>query len=73
MIEKQMWNSLGKQVKIICVSGRIFEGRVSGWTSAEDNEADEDRAESSIDLRREGVSGLTCLYASEIKSIEILN
>ncbi len=73
MIEKEMWDSLGKQVKITCVSGKIFKGRVSGWTSAADNEADEERPESSIDLQQTGFSGLTCLYASEIKSIEIIN
>ncbi len=72
MIEQEMWDSLGKHAKITCVSGRVFIGKVAGWTSAADNEADEDRPESSIDLRQVGVSGLTCLYASEIKSIEII-
>ncbi len=72
MIKQNMWNSLGKQVKVTCVDGQILEGKVSGWTSAADN-VDDGKEEDSIDLQIKGISGLTCLFESEIKSIKVIN
>lgn len=51
----------GKQVKIIMTDGEIFEGKLSCYISAEDNEPEPE----SISI------GNTELYTNEIKNVEV--
>jgi|GEM_PF-3158946 len=56
----------GEEVKVLCTNGQIRQGILDGYTSAEDNEPDEE----SIDIK-EGNGFLTEIYNSEIVSVEL--
>lgn len=62
----QLWKYTGKEIIVVCKSGRIFTGRCIDYTQALDNEPEID----SIGLNVSGV--IYELYENEIKSIEII-
>lgn len=69
MTERELYNSLGKNVKLICDSNIVIEGFVECFTRSIDN----DNGFASIDIRKLDISShLITIYENEINSIEIL-
>lgn len=61
-----LWEYVGKTIKVNCLSGNIFEGECTDYTQALDNEPEV----ASIGLTTKDESYE--LYENEIKSIEII-
>jgi hypothetical protein len=62
----KLWEYVGKEIKVICNNGKVFEGKCTDYTQALDNEPEID----SIGLKTTGLSYE--LYQNEIKSIEVV-
>ncbi|MDY2632385.1 MAG: hypothetical protein SOV85_13695 [Clostridium sp.] len=62
----ELWKYEGKEIKVVCKSGRIFNGKCIDYTQALDNEPEID----SIGLNVNGISYE--IYENEIKSIELI-
>lgn len=62
----KLWEYVKKDVKVICLNGKIFSGKCTDFTQALDNEPEVD----SIGLNVNGISYE--LYENEIKSIELI-
>lgn len=67
MTERELYDSLGHEVKIICKDGQVFEGFVEGF----DNSIDNAPRDASIDLKIESRFHCIVIYADEIKKIEL--
>lgn len=72
--EKELYNSVGKQIKVTIAHDDIFIGHCTEFTDAYDN----DPEEASITLRdpkKNGklILGLIELFLNEIKTIEVLD
>ena len=68
MTERELYKWLGKNVKIQCIENELFEGYVESFTRAIDN----DGGLASIDIESKNPKEHICLYANEIKKIEIM-
>jgi len=72
-LEKIMYDSVGKNVQVICKDGSLLEGRCEEFCEAYDN----DPEEASITLNRPSKDGktipwLTEVLKNEIKKISVL-
>lgn len=65
MTERELYDSLGQEVKVFCKDGKIFEGFVEGF----DNSIDNAPREASIDIKMKNRSHCIVIYADEIKKI----
>lgn len=61
-----LWEYVGKKIRVNCLSGEVFEGKCTDFTQALDNEPEID----SIGLESAGLNYE--LYENEIESIEII-
>ena len=62
----ELWEYVGKKIKVSCLNGKIFSGKCTDYTQALDNEPEVE----SIGLNADGLSYE--LYENEIKSIEMI-
>lgn len=62
----KLWEYVGKEIKVTCLNGKIFNGKCTDFTQALDNEPEID----SIGLNVNGISYE--LYENEIKSVEVI-
>lgn len=67
MTERELYNSLGQEVKVFCKDGQILEGIVEGF----DNSIDNAPREASIDIKMENRFHCIVIYADEIEKIEL--
>ncbi|MFT8313184.1 MAG: hypothetical protein ABF633_02895 [Clostridium sp.] len=61
-----LWEYVGKRIRVRCLSGKVFEGKCTDFTQALDNEPEID----SIGLETDKLSYE--LYENEIESIEVI-
>ena len=61
----KLWEYVGKEIKIVCLNSKVFNGKCTDYTKALDNEPEID----SIGLDVKGINYE--LYENEIKSIEV--
>lgn len=62
-----LWEYVGKTIKVTCLSGKMFQGKCTDYTQAIDNEPEV----ASIGVDAKGVSYE--LYENEIKNIETIS
>ena len=66
-LEKIMYDSVGKNVRVICKNGSLLEGRCEEFSEAYDN----DPEEASITLNRPSKDGKTLPWLTEVLKNEI--
>lgn len=62
-----LWEYVGKTIKVTCLSGNTFQGKCTDYTQAIDNEPE--IASIGVDTESSSYE----LYENEIKNIEIIN
>lgn len=67
----KLWEYPGKEVKITCIDGKVYEGHCTDYTQALDNYPEEVE-EIGVRLSK-GYSGITCFEAPEIEKIEVID
>lgn len=67
MTERELYDSLGKEIKVTCKDGQILEGFCEGFDTSNDNAP----KEASIDIRKKNSSHCIVIFADEIKKIEL--
>jgi hypothetical protein len=68
-MDLNLWEYVGKRIRVIDTEGQVFEGKCTDYTQALDNEPEID----SIGVETEPGSGYSYeIYENEIESIEII-
>ena len=67
MTERELFDCLGKNVKIIFKDGQILEGFCEGFDTENDNAP----RKASIDIRQKNSSHCVVAFANEIEKIEL--